>query len=154
VPNGIIIHMSDPVVGRRHDGYLLQRSGIIPQLEARFYNANGRPFHLYGDNGYPLSSHLITPFKSHVLTPPRRACNRAMSSIRESVEWGFKDVVQKFSFLDFKKNLKVGLQPVHDFYLVGAILNNCNCCLYGNQTSIYFQCEPPELEDYLSQVRG
>ena len=122
----------------------------MAQLEERFYAPNHRPYHLYGDPAYPLLPHLITPFKTHALTQTKRECNRAMSSIRESVEWGFGKVIQIFAFLDYKKNLKIGLQPVHQYYTVGMLLGNCHTCVYGSQTSIYFNCVPPTLAEYLS----
>lgn len=149
-PNGLVVHLTGPVIGRRHDSYLLQSSGLIPQLEAKFPIALGRPFHVYGDTAYPLLPHLMTPFKAHVLTPSRKSCNKIMSGIRESVEWGFNKIIQIFAFLDYKKNLKIGLQPVDSYYTVGALLANCHTCLYNSQTSMYFDCSPPKLEEYLS----
>jgi hypothetical protein len=37
-----------------------------------------------------------------------------------------------FAFLDFKKNLKVLLQPVAKYYIVASLLINCHTCLYGS----------------------
>lgn len=65
LPDGIIVSMSGPVDGRRHDSYLLQQSGIIAQLEATFYTPVRQPLYLYGDPAYPLQRHLIVPFKGH-----------------------------------------------------------------------------------------
>ena len=71
--------------------------------------------------------------------------NQSMSRVRESVEWLFNDVTNYFKFLDFKKNLKIGLSSVGKMYVVSALT-----CLYGNQTSAFFQLEPPSLENYFS----
>ena len=38
--------------------------------------------------------------------------NKAISSVRVSVEWLFGDMVEFFKFVDFKKTLKVGLSSV------------------------------------------
>jgi len=149
VPNGLIAHLSGPVVGRRHDGYLLESSGLVQQLEALPKTPAGRPYHLYGDPAYPLLPTLITPFKPHNMTPARAACNKQMSSIRETVKWGFAKVIQQFAFLDFKKNLMIGKQPVHDYYIVGVLLTNCHTCLYTSQAGQYFECQPPSLEEYM-----
>ena len=73
-----------------------------------------------------------------------------MSSVRESVEWLFNDVTNYFTFLDFKKNLKIGLSSVGKMYVVSALLRNALTCLHGNQTSSFFQLDPPSLEDYFS----
>ena len=35
-----------------------------------------------------------------------------------SVEWIFGDVINDFKFLDFKKNLKMGLSAVGEMYVV------------------------------------
>ena len=77
--------------------------------------------------------------------------NQSMSSVRESVEWLFNDVTNYLKFLDFKKkNLKIGLSSVGKMYVISALLRNALTCLYGNQTSSFFQLEPPSLEDYFS----
>jgi nuclease HARBI1 len=58
-----------------------------------------------------------------------------MSAVCECVEWGFGKISGNFAFLDFKKNLKLLLQPVGHYYLVGRLLTNVHTCLYGSQTS-------------------
>ena len=78
------------------------------------------------------------------------AYNTAMSSVRTSVEWLFGDIINYFKFLDFKKDLKLGLSSVGKMYIVSAILRNGLTCLYGNTTSDFFQCNPPNLETYFA----
>lgn len=63
------------------------------------------------------------------------AFNLSMSSVRESVEWTFGDVVKSFKALDFKSNLKIGLSAVGKMYSVCALIQNAITCLYGNQTA-------------------
>jgi hypothetical protein len=72
-----------------------------------------------------------------------------MSSVQQSVEWALNDIVTNFVFLDFKKNLKVLLQPVGKLYLVGAILTNVRTCMDGNNTTSCFVLDPPTLAEYL-----
>lgn len=72
-----------------------------------------------------------------------------MSSVRQAVEWGFQKVITEFAFLDFKKNQKLLLQDVTKMYATSTILTNCHTCLYGSQTSFYFNISPPQLEHYL-----
>ena len=72
----------------------------------------------------------------------------ALSEVRVSVEWLFGDIINFFRFLDYKKNLKIGLSSVGKMYLVCALLRNAITCLYGNQTTEFFDLEPPTLEDY------
>ena len=150
IPCGLITHLYGPVEGRRHDSALLRISGLMEQFEARdFTDRNGIPYALYGDTAYPLRRYLISPFRGANLRAEEEF-NTRMSSVRECVEWEFGKMLKIFAFLDFRKNLKVLLSPVAKYYLVGGLLNNCHTCLYGNQTSKFFQLEPPSLEDYLA----
>ena len=71
-----------------------------------------------------------------------------MSQLRVSVEWVFGDIVNYFKFVDFKKNLKIGLSSVGKFYVVSALLRNALTCLYGNTTSAFFDLPPPALNEY------
>ena len=67
-----------------------------------------------------------------------------------SVEWSFGDIVVDLAFIDFKKNLKIGLQPVAMYYRVAALLTNCHTIINGgNKTSKYFGIAPPLLHEYL-----
>lgn len=75
-----------------------------------------------------------------------------MSKVHESVEWGFGKIVQYFAFLDFSKNLKILLQPIGKYYVIGALFANCHTCLYGSTTTgtSLFGVPPPGIEEYLS----
>jgi len=71
-----------------------------------------------------------------------------MSQVRVSVEWVFGDIVNYFTFIDFKKNLKIGLSSVGKIYYVCALLRNALTCLHGSSTSTFFNVQPPDLTDY------
>ena len=58
-----------------------------------------------------------------MLTQDQDDLNRSMSSARVSVEWIFGDTVNCFKFLDFKKNLKIGLSAV------GKMCITCAFCI-------------------------
>ena len=105
---------------------------------------------LYGDPAYPHRVQLQQPFRNAVLTPQMQEYNARMSSVRESVEWLFGDIVNYFKFIDFKKNLKIGLSSIGKMYIVCAILRNALTCLYGNETSKFFKLDPPSLHDYFA----
>ena len=79
---------------------------------------------IYGDPAYPLRIHLQAPFRHGVLTPMMEQYNFDMSSVRVTVEWLFGDIINDFKFLDFKKNLEIGISSVGKMYLVCALLNN------------------------------
>ena len=103
---------------------------------------------IYGDPAYPLRVHLQGLFRDAYLTPQKQLYKQSMNSVRTSVEWLFADVQNYFKFIEFKKNLKVGLGSFGKMYVVSALLRNALTCLYGNETSQYFQLDPPSLQDY------
>ena len=70
-----------------------------------------------------------------------------MSRVRTAVEWVFGDILEYFSFLDFKRNLKVGLSAVGKMYIV-CEMRNAHSCTYGSTTSTFFGVDPPSLEQY------
>ena len=84
------------------------------------------------------------------LTPEMRAFNTAMSGLRVSIEWFLGDIANYFKFIDYKKNLKIGMSAVGKQYVICALMRNALTCLYGNNTSEFFGVEPPSLETYCS----
>ena len=129
---------------------MLAESHLLDDLRQYAFNLAGQPLCIYGDPSYTILVHLQCPFKNGVLTTQMEAYNTAMSSVRTSMEWLFRDVINYLKSLDFKKNLKLGLSSVGKMYIVSAILRNGLTRLYGNTTSDFFQCNPPDLETYLA----
>ena len=58
------------------------------------------------------------PSRDAALTVQMEAFNKSMSNVRTSVEWLFGDIVEYFKFMDFKKNLKLGLSSIGKFMYV------------------------------------
>ena len=71
-----------------------------------------------------------------------------MRQVGVAVEWVFGDIINYFKFLDFRKNLKIGLSSVGKFYIVSVLPRNSVTCLYGNNTSRFFELDPPTSEEY------
>ena len=71
-----------------------------------------------------------------------------MSDVRSAVEWVFGDILSYFAFLDFKKNLKIGLSLIGTMYSVCGLLRNAITCFYGSATSDYFDLQPPTIQEY------
>ena len=134
--------------GRKHDAGILADSGLLRDLQQYAFSPAGQPMCIYEDLAYPLRVHLQIPFSRAPLAPIMQDYNEAMSALRISVQWLFGDVINSFKFLDFKKNLKVGLSSVGKMYVVCALLRNAITCLYGNNTSDYFDIEPSTLKQY------
>ena len=117
---------------------MLADSRLLNDLQAFANSPFGNPYCIYGYQAYLLRIHLQAPFRYRVLTPQMMDFNRSMSTVRESVEWLFNEVTNYFKFLDFKKNLKIGLSSVGKMYVASALLRNALTRLYGNQTSSFF----------------
>lgn len=127
---------------------MLGESDLYNQLTLYARATNGDPLCLYGDPVYPHRPQLQGPFKGERLTQNEMDWSSAMSGVRISVEWIFKDIINYFKFLDFKKNLKVQLSAVGKMYIVCTLLHNARCCLYGSETSKCFEFQPPTLQEY------
>ncbi|CAB4023789.1 Hypothetical predicted protein, partial [Paramuricea clavata] len=136
-PNGLIANMFGPIEGSRHDAFMLGVSGLQEKLR-QLTKPDGEPYVIYGDPAYGLSYNILAPYRGNNLSDAQKVFNREMSRVRVSVEWGFGKISQIFAYLDFKKNLKVLLQPIGKYYLIGALLTNCHTCLYGSLTSSFF----------------
>ena len=77
-----------------------------------------------------------------------------MSSVRESVEWGFSYINKYWSFLNFQSGLKVFKSPIGKYYIIATFLSNLRTCYYGNQTMSFFDCANDSLtiDEYLSLI--
>ena len=124
---------------------MLADSGILNDVGNFAFSPAGQPMCVYGNPAYSLWIHLQAPYSQGRLTQQMEDYNKR---VRVSVEWFFGDIINSFKFLDYKKNLKIGLSSVGKMYIACALLRNAVTCLYGNQTSEFFDLEPPTLEEY------
>ena len=154
ISNGLIASLFGPVEGRRHDAGMLNEAGLLNALQTYAHTPTGNPLSIYGDAAYLLRPQLMYPYRpgdyAGPLTPQMRALKAAMSSVRISVERLFGDISTYFQFIDFKKNLKIGMSAVGKQYIVCVLLRYALTCLYGNTTSEYFQLDPPTIESYFA----
>lgn len=145
--NGIMAHMFGPIEGSRHDAAMLRESGLLEQLGNQMRRSATEVYAVYGDPAYPLQPHLMRPYTNP--TPLQQDFNRQCSSVRQSVEWGFGNILRLWAFLDFKKSQKILLCPVAKYFAVATLLTNCYTCLYGCETMAFFGTKAPSLETYL-----
>ncbi|KAM7291539.1 uncharacterized protein ISCGN_028112 [Ixodes scapularis] len=92
---------------------------------------DGHSYVLYGEPAYRLRPLLLKPYGSKE-TPTQVEFNKAMSTVRQAVEWGFGKVVSEFAFVNLKKNQKIRKQKVALMYRVAVLLSNCHTCIYGS----------------------
>ncbi|VEN39660.1 unnamed protein product, partial [Callosobruchus maculatus] len=150
-PDGMIVNLKGPYVGRRHDAGIYRESQLYAELQEVAVFPDGRKYVLYGDQAYPLSDLLMCPYptRQEGLLEHQQEFNNSMKVIRTAVEWGFQKIVTQFAFVDFKKNQKLLLQDIEALYKVSVLSTNCHTTLYGSQTSQFFDALPPTLECYL-----
>ena len=128
---------------------MLADSGTLNDMGNFAFSPAGQPMCIYDDPAYPLWIHLQAPYRKGRLTQQMEDyLKKKKSKVWVSVEWLFRDIINSFKFLDYKKNLKIGLSGIGKMYIVCALLRNAITCLYGNQTSEFSKLEPPTLEEY------
>eukprot|EP00045_Choanoeca_perplexa_P001423 m.19598 g.19598 ORF g.19598 m.19598 type:complete len:414 (-) comp10932_c0_seq3:1080-2321(-) len=153
-PDGIIRYASPLVQGRLSDASQMLKWRVVDVLEPKLQPtcATEKPYRVYSDSGFGLSKTVMTP-----LSKPRNGflgsrdawLNKVMSSEREEIE----HVVGKPGIY-FKRvyNLRIFDQAPGFIITAAIILTNCYHCLHRSQTSYYFDCIVPELEDYLNGI--
>ena len=147
-PNGLIAYLYGPVEGIRHDSAILAMSGLLPQLEQHSFGPDGEVFCIYGDPAYAHRVHLQRPYERRApLSAEQQAFSLSMGQVRVSVEWVFGDIINYFTFTDFK-NLKIGLSSIGKMYSVCALQQNASTCLHCSNTAQYFHLHPPALTEH------
>jgi len=124
---------------------LLRQSGLLERLEN-----HASSFCLYVDPAYPVSQVLCAPVSRLELGFAGQEFNRPMSSCRECVEWGFADIIRLWAYLDYDKGQELFKTAIGRQYRFGTLLTNIHICLYGSETSLYFNCAPPLLCTYFN----
>jgi len=147
-PNGIQPFPFGPVLGSRHDSFLLRVSGVLHALRLACMRL-GADYVLFGDSAYPISRFLWRMYKG-VQSPAQKAFNAQMAPLRIAAEWGFGKIVTLWPFLDYRKKHMILLSPVGLYFPVGNVLTNMHTCLYGSNISNAFDMEPPSLSAYMA----
>jgi hypothetical protein len=142
-----------PISCKEPDTTSLYESDINGKLAA-LQEGNEAQFIQYGDSIYPSMSHTQSrhqPIGNVPLGAADVAENRGMSSCREAIEWDYGDVGRYWKLVDYKRILKIRLMPVSDIYLSALLLRNAHVTMNGCNASLYFDCEPPTFEEWISQ---
>ena len=153
-PDGLIVDLFGPIEGSRHDSYMLGQSNLLAKLRDLMPadGSLGPVYSLYGDPAYPQSLHLFGGFRNAVHGSPEAQWNMMMSQVRQVVEWGFKEIIMQWSFLDNRPRMKVVKSPIAKYYVIAAFLTNCRNCFYGGQIASYFDVVPLKIEEYFELV--
>ena len=152
-PDGLIACLFGPMNGNRHDSHMLRESQVLEQLTALMPAEEEEIIYLlYGDPAYPQSIYLIGGYPHPAPGTQEADFNTAMSKVREAVEWAFKEIIAQWRFLDYRASIKIFEMPIARYYTIAAFLQNLRSTVYDNQTSVYFDMDTMELEDYIKLV--
>ena len=152
-PDGLLIHFKGPYEGRVSDWGILKHSGLQENLKNYSHNTAGSRLWIYGDAGYGLEKGILSSYRSHHSTgqhtESEEIFNASMARQRIVVEWCFGKLVTLFPLIDYFKKLKVGLSQVGSWIFTAVLLTNAHTCYYGSETTAYFDCPPPSIQEYL-----
>jgi hypothetical protein len=139
-PDGFIALMFGPRSCKTHDSLLFTYSGLKEKLRCLMPadESNGKVYAVYADAAYAQSIWVVHGYINPVPGSLQAKFNSCMAKARIAVEWAFKNITQFWSFLDFKREMKIFKTPIGQFYMNGAFLTNCHNCFYGNQTGEHF----------------
>ncbi len=151
LPNGMCADMFGPYSFRHNDLELFDDSKINDRI-AQVQEGNEVQYFSYGDGIFQCLSHCKSKHAVGVhdnLTPRQIEENAAMTSMRIANEWDYGFTALLWPRVKDKSSNKIrNGENVSMIYFVGTLLRNCRVCLHGSITSQYFNCQPPELEDY------
>ena len=106
-PDGLIFHCSSANDGRCSDPGILRDSGLVEFWYAHVVLSSYR---ILADSAYPTNDCIIALYKN----PPNGQMpvlhlifNPFLSPERTGIEWGYKEVVTTWAFLNFRKNLSL-----------------------------------------------
>lgn len=155
-PDGLLI-VEGPEPGFETDWIVwrncLVRHQIEQIMQTRVAN-NQRRLKLYGDKMYwndPIITAAFNNRNGFIILPWMRRINLILSGARVSIEWTFGKLLSLFKFTDYVKTQSLFLSPLAKQFKVSVLLLNAHTCIYGSQTSEYFDCDPPTLDDYFNQ---
>jgi len=132
---------------RRNDLDISEASGINARIAAMCADLE-KQYKVYCDGIFPTLSHMLSKHVGET-TRAERYENGTMTKIRIANEWAYGITENLFTTLKFWPLLKLRQNSEYAFlYITCTILRNAYCCLDANNTSQYFHCRPPTLEEY------
>jgi len=133
--------------------HMVHASKVLEWITSHKNCATGEPYVCYADAGYAVAPGIMRPFADGMINIQHEAFNQVMSTVRICVEWEFGDIVTQWAHVNYKRTQMIanGSRPGQQ-YIIAALLTNCRNCLRPGQTSKYFKCAPPALEDYIASL--
>jgi len=151
-PDGIFYDVYHGPVGRYNDKRFMRDSKVNARMAA-LQQGEAVQYIIYTDKGYYNASHIICAAHGPgAVTAEQSRVNKIMSMERVGVEWAFGKVKSRVPYLTQPRLLKLQAVDVGMRVSVAFLLTNFHTCLHGSQSSTYFNCMPPTLEEYINFV--
>jgi hypothetical protein len=137
LPNGMNYEVWGAASVRHNDNYTLGESGILAKMA---HDQRGWPkaMKILGDSAYTNGAHIRVV-----------GDGRGWSSLREAIEWGYKDLKTLWKYIDYRHSLKLRKQPIAKIIFVSMLLKNAYICMNGCQAALYFNINPPSFEEWV-----
>ncbi len=141
LPNGMNYEVWGPSAARHNDNWTLSKSDLFEKMNA---DQAGWPrrLKLLGDSAYSEDVNIRIV-----------GDGRGWSSLRQPIEWDYKDLKVTWKYMDYRHVLKLKNQPVAKIVFVCMLLRNAHVTMNGCQTSMYFNCNPPSFEHWTCRGR-
>ena len=158
LPNGIEAALFGPVSVRRNDNQILTWSEVDEIMdEILEENDFDKDYSMYGDSILYGERRCVRtrhePLAEGEQLPENLTYeNKIMNKIRVPVEWNYASNQQlwKFSVRHEGKKLDADGELVAAEIRLMHLFTNIFTCFNGNEVSSFFDCDPPNMEDYLS----
>ena len=138
--------------GRRHDLTLAARFRVNAKFRA-CQLLNFVQFLLLTDKAYLRDTHTEPMYKGPGLTAAEELANAYVAPLRTVlVENVFAGLLSRWGKLRKKSVVQLKKQQVAKTIRVAVLLANARACLYGSQTSTYFDCPRPSLQEYCHEA--
>ncbi|XRB08755.1 hypothetical protein NFJ02_37g93100 [Pycnococcus provasolii] len=163
----VMIALGVPAIIRTRERYWLYTNHSLPRLSNMAWVKARMPLYaqcivaklksIYPQDKWNLIPIDIWSFIDGTIRPCAKPSSRSFPGlnlqvdfVRIAVEWGFKDINCTWRWLNDKHRNKLGETPLRKHYMNATFLSNLIVCVTGGtQTSAFFECEPPTLEEYL-----
>jgi hypothetical protein len=148
--HGLTVDMHGPASLRRNDLRLLADSTLNDRLRDVHTTRKRTAF---GDSIYPFLTNIRTYWPATIANRFRELENRGLKQTRIAIEWNYMTTSNLYGLLRNWDKLKViGSANTAVVYTVATLLRNFHVCLYGCETSAYFNIilPPNMLQCYMS----
>jgi hypothetical protein len=155
--DGMFMDTFDGLCGRRHDIAFFHRSRVEQKFSAICRNRfHGYRYTYYGDKAYHQNLFHCTAARRRNGNLPannrryQRRSNAMMGKYRISIEWGFGKVKSRCPILNKKKEvMQLFKKNLPALVRVCILMTNIDTTLRGSQTSLYYKCQAPSIQEYL-----